>query len=222
MTPVQPRADSAIIIGGARVFCAAPVVLWGESGLVFDGRPRRRQTKQIVLHWTGGEGDAAQVYRTLREAGASVPLFVDAAGVVWQFMDIDRQGVHCPGWNASGVGIEIQNRGTRIADVKLRSGVVRSEVEEIVHGRLTKYSDYTPAQVVSVVTLVRALCDHYRLPVQVPVDRRGQVITGVLSTLEAARFRGVCGHYQTPGATKADPGPRLLRLIHGQEEEANA
>lgn len=217
MTPVSPRADNAIIIGGARVFCAAPVVLWGESGLVIDGRPRRKKTAQIVLHWTGGEGGAEQVHRTLREAGAAVPLFIDAQGVVWQFMDIDRQGVHCPGWNTSGVGIEIANRGTAL-HVRLPKGVVRSEVEEVVHGRPTKYSDFTPAQVVSVVTVVRALCDHYRLPVQVPVDRRGEVITGVLSTLEAARFTGVCGHYQTPGATKADPGPRLLRLIHGQEE----
>ncbi len=219
MTPTEPRTDAAIIIGGARVVCAAPVVLWQESGLAIEQRPRRRSTKQIVLHWTAGEGDAQRVHRVLRESGNSVPFFVDAAGVIWQFMDADRQGVHCPGWNATGIGIELQNSGSAL-DVRLPKGVVRAEVEETIHGRRVRYSDYTPAQVVSVVTLVRALCAHYRLPVQVPVDRRGQVITGVLSTLEAARFTGVCGHYQTPGATKSDPGPRILRLIHDQENIA--
>lgn len=219
MAPIEPRIDDSIVVAGVRIACSAPVVLWGESNLEFRGRSRRKVTKTVVLHWTGGEGDAQRVHRTLTAAGTSVPFFVDAHGVIWQFCDADRRTVHCPGWNATGIGIEIQNRGTAL-NVRLPKGVVRSEVEEVVHGRLTKYSDFTPAQVVSVVTLVRALCAHYHLPVQVPVDRKGQVITGVLSTLEAARFTGVCGHYQTPGATKADPGPRLLRLIHGQENVA--
>lgn len=217
MTPIQQsRAGDAIIIGGARVYCAAPVVLWQESGLAFTGRPRRKQTRVVTLHWTAGEGDAKQVHRTLTEAGSSVPFFVDAAGLIWQFCDADRRTVHCPGWNSTGVGIEIQNRGTALT-VPLPKGVTRALVHEDIHGREVVYSDFTAPQIVSVMTLVRAVCGHYHLPVQVPVDRRGQVITGVLSTLEAARFTGVCGHYQAPGTTKNDPGPRILRLIHDQE-----
>ena len=49
-----------------------------------------RRIDTIVLHWTGGEGDAGQVQRTLRQRGCSVHYFIDRAGVRWQFAPDDR------------------------------------------------------------------------------------------------------------------------------------
>jgi N-acetylmuramoyl-L-alanine amidase len=217
VTPVEARADSAIIVNGARIPCAAPVVLWGESKLSFQARPKRKETRVVVCHWTGGEGGASQLFSVLASRKVSVQFFVDAHGLIWQFCDADRECVHCPGWNASGIGIEIQNRGSELGKVNLPRGIERSEVREQIHGRLVTYSDYTPQQYVSVVTLVRALCDAYHLPVQVPLDRAGKVITGALSKPEMARFKGVGGHYHA--GVKDDPGPKLLRLIHDQEQD---
>lgn len=201
---------------GARIPCGVPVILWGESKLSFQGRPRRKSTRVVTLHWTGGEGGAQQVHRTMTSRKVSVPFFVDAHGVVWQFCDADRETVHCPGFNKTGIGIEIQNRGSAL-HVKLPKGLTRATVREQVGGRMLEYSDFTPQQIVSVVTLVRALCGAFNLPVQVPVDARGRVITSALSTVEVARFSGVVGHLHAGG--KDDPGGKLLKLIHDQETE---
>lgn len=214
--PIAPRPEPVVICGGARVSCPLPVILWGESGLSFQERPRRKATRVVCLHWTGGEGDAAKVHHVLTTRKTSVQFFIDAAGVIWQFCDADRECVHAPGWNKTGIGIELQNRGSDLT-VKLPKGLSRSIVRERIHGRMLSYSDFTPLQVVSAVTLVRVLCGAFKLPVQVPVDDAGKVITRGLLPDQMARFSGVCGHYQSFGSNRDDPGPRLLRLIHDQE-----
>lgn len=205
------KGDSAVVIAGARVPCAVPVVLWGDSGLLFkSATARRKQTRVIFIHWTGSENAPKDVHRNMTARKTSVHFILPPDGVIYQTADADRQCAHVKTANAFSVGIEVVCRGD---DREVpHKGVVRSEVTENVHGRPVRYACFTGAQSLSLLVLCTLLCDTYHLPVQVPIDRRGELITSVLSTVEQARFRGIAGHYHY-FAGKADPGPKNLRIF---------
>jgi hypothetical protein len=219
VTPIEPRKDSSIIIGGARVSCALQVVLWGESGCLFkSAQMRRKQTRLVTLHWTGSENAPKDVHANMTSRGVSVHFVVDPQGVVWQMADADRFCAHAPGVNDRSIGIEIISRGSELE--LPHKGVVRTEVTEQIHGREVRYADFTSEQKLSAVVLVTALATTYHLPLQCPMDKRGEVISSVLSTPELARFKGVVGHLHS-SRNRADPGLKLLRMFN-QGADSNA
>lgn len=86
-----------------------------ESGLEFiPGRDkcmaRNSLPTLVVLHNTGGSGDGAQVYSTLKKRGLSVHFVVDSKGVVWQFCDpFAVTTYHVGPGNTRSIGIEVVN-----------------------------------------------------------------------------------------------------------------
>lgn len=204
-----PGLEQAIVVGGRPVLTAVPVKTWVESGLSFKGRPRKH-TRHIFLHWTGGEGGGNQLHQVLSAKRQSVHFLVDALANVWQFCDANLECAHARGFNEESVGIEITSRGDD-AHVKDKL-VVRRDVADVVHGRPIRYGDFTDGQKEAVLALVETLCRAYHLPMAVPLDASGEVVTGVLAPAYLARWHGVLGHYQTR-LDKRDPAPGLLRLV---------
>ncbi len=94
-----------------------------------------------VFHATGGEGDAAQVFRSLSVRGYSVEFVLDSEGVVWQFLDpLVHSAAHCGGLNARSLGIEVVN-GMRPYDVT--STRPKSEaIYQVVSDRAPPGPDY--------------------------------------------------------------------------------
>jgi hypothetical protein len=211
-----PEEHGTIIADGRHLLTGAPVRNWVSSGLQFkDVRPRKR-TRQVFLHWTAGEGDAAQTFATLRQKHASVHFLVDAEARVWQFCDADMLCGHAKLHNAESVGVEITSRGDD-ARVKDRL-VMRRDVVEMVHGRHIRYGDFSDAQKEAVLQLVETLCRAYKLPMTVPLEADGSVVSGVLPPAYLGRYHGVLGHYHTR-TDKRDPAPGLLALVQRRGAE---
>ncbi len=189
------------------------------TGMEFVGRTRL-VTRAIVLHTTGAENDADDVYRNMSERltaqgkpeKLSVHFIIDQRGTIYQTADTEMRAAHCKAMDANSwsIGIELVNR---LHNFKAPTkGYLRLRVTDHIHGEELTYDDLYPRQVEQCTRLVRALCELYKLPMRVPEDELGNVRSDVLAEEEAARFTGVVGHLQLE-PKKVDPGMRVLRAI---------
>lgn len=199
---------SHILCAGRAIPCDAEVKLWAETGLRFFARGKRTETRGIVCHWTGGEGDAAQVHRVLVGRGLSVHFYIDQAGVVYQHCDADAYCAHASGANGWTVGIEIANRANGEAN---HAKWPRELTRETIHGRTVTATRFYPAQIRAATALCTAIAKGFGLPLCVPEDASGDVATTVLSKPVLSTYRGVLGHLHCTTKGKRDPGLEILR-----------
>jgi len=175
------------------------------------GQPRRSNPSLIVLHWTGGEGPAAQVFRTLESRRLGVDFCIDREGNIFQFSDPGRVATsHCGRQNHRAIGIEIVNYGfrwpswTRFNARKIpKSANDRIIYETILHGQRVFVADFYARQRLSTYKLVNTLCKAFDIPIDTPD------VDGRMSTFDRNNFKGICGHYHL-SKRKLDPGTRIL------------
>lgn len=190
--------------------------------------PRTQPVRAVVIHWTGGAGGPAAVYRTLRTRvgprtpdGLSVHYVVGADGEVVQMAPHDLVCLHAGPANEWSVGIEVVSPGlpTGAAWERERKLGIRREVyrDKLKTSRRDGIAmlDFTDAQTAALVPLVEQICDVLRIPRAVPVDGAGELLRREMSAQELARFSGVLGHYHCH-ATKLDPGSRLLDRLRAR------
>jgi hypothetical protein len=128
----------AFIIGGKAVPTGAPVATWAETGLAFPGLRKRKETRGVVLHWSGNPSETATpefTYRTLVDRGLSVQLSLARDGTFWQFADLDDRASHAGDANEAFIGIEIVGKG-----------------------------DFTQAQMKSLLAGLETILSHYQVP----------------------------------------------------------
>lgn len=202
----------SIIVRRQPVALGRDVRTWHETGLVFRARPMRTATRAVVLHWTGGENGGTGVFETLCDRGLSVHFLVDHAGMVWQYCDANACAAHCGGANAWSIGIEVANR----AVPKPHARWPREEYVERVHGRDRPTTRFYPAQVDAALELTTVLCRAFGIPLDVPRDAGGKLVTTALSPATLSNYRGVLGHYHVT-TRKDDPGTEIMRAVaaHG-------
>lgn len=188
-----------------------------EHALQFRQLPGRLHTRAVVLHWTGGQGLASQVYRTLVSRRLSVHLVIEPDGTVHQMADLGRRCAHAGtvddsdgdgkvlSANAHTVGIEIVNPASEFPASE------REMTTETIHGKAARATGFTAAQTAAVLAVVPAICAHYELPLVVPTVG-GDVLSTVLAERDFAAFRGVLGHLHLT-RRKRDPGLALLRAV---------
>lgn len=203
-----------IVISTRRIYTAATVKTWHETGLLFDKpKPRHEATTLVVVHWTGSENAPRSVHANLQAEGLSVHFVIDQFGVVWQMCDVNALCAHAEGVNVRSVGIEMISRGNA-RNVPTR-GVERPVITERIHNQPVVYAGFTVEQQVACIQLVSTLCAHYQLPMRVPMD--GEHVRATrLTPNELRTYRGVIGHLHAmpPKRTKCDPGLRMLELVH--------
>lgn len=198
------------------------------TGLSFAGlrstHPRTERCRAVVLHWTGGAGGPAQVYRTLRTRsgprspdGLSVHYVVSTAGEVVQMAPHHLVCLHAGIANEWSIGIEIVSPGLPSGSAyerEKRDGVRRMVYEDRMRGarRPIRMLAFTAAQDEAVTLLCETLCDQLELPRRVPVDADGALLRRQFTAGELAAFSGVMGHYHCH-STKLDPGTRFLDAL---------
>lgn len=196
-----------LVLGGQRVPVNVPV----NHSLVFaPGMPGTRVRTQPVqfgvMHWSGGDNDASDVYDTLTARGLSIHFILDRAGTIWQCADPAR--VVCAhvgsGPNAISWGVEIVNYGA--AQTPPEAGRERERYEALIRGRWRTVADFLPAQYIAIGALFDAVQTALRLPKAV---HHG---TEIVPWAELRRFRGVIGHFHVSD-DKRDPGTRPLERL---------
>jgi N-acetyl-anhydromuramyl-L-alanine amidase AmpD len=207
MEPYEiPRG--CITISGKPVECASPVRGIEEHGMQF--RPGRGARKRmalpnlIILHHTGGEGDAAGVFRVLNERGLGIEYVIDREGVIWEMCDPAKVDSFDSGnLNSRSVGIEIISCG--VAPLP-KSAQDRGTYEATINGHGFTFAKYYGCQLKAMADLCDSLTAGLRIP------RVFATRPGLLPPDGLARFRGVMGHYQG-SAIKCDPGPEPFAYL---------
>lgn len=203
-----------VYVKGERVPVAAPTRTWRDDSAVpsFSGLPHRPETRAVMLHHTGGEGDAIQMHSVLVERKLSVPFHVDHTGLITQFCDTEARCQHAGAANGWSIGIEVQNRAN---GARMQKGVAREIVIERIHGMDAARTAFTAEQMASTLALTSVLCEAYGLPLRVPMNGK-DVMATVLIEAELSVYRGVLGHLHVSRA-KVDPGLAILRAIVGRQ-----
>lgn len=187
--------------------------------------PRVQPCRAIVLHWTGGAGGPAAVYRTLRTRsgprtpdGLSVHYVVGTDGEVVQMAPHGLVCLHAGIANEWSVGIEVVSPGFPMGSAyeRERKAGVRREVYsdkwKTTRRAGVKMLDFTEAQNAALVLLVETLCDTLRIPRRVPIDADGSLLRREMRPAELASFAGVLGHAHCH-PTKLDPGSAILERL---------
>jgi hypothetical protein len=220
--PQKPREGGHIICRGSRVQVPFPVQTWETTGWQFHGR-NRTHGRVIVQHWTGAENAPVNMYANMLNhtnvykiaEPLSVHFAIDQMGLIYQLADTELKCVHTPGANAFSIGIEHIGRGSDLS--KPAKGWERERVTDTIHGHRVRYDNLLPAQIEASVRLNEALCALYGLPMRVPEDAAGKLLSTKLTDEQASVFRGCAGHLHF--GIKNDPGLRLLQAIQERGRE---
>lgn len=181
--------DGAIVLDGSPILGIEGDRV--DDRLVFTlGKPnvykRTEPWQGIVIHWTGGEGKASQVERTLVNRRLGIHFVVDADGSITQLADLALQVAHAgtPG-NRRYIGIEVVCRGFATKDEWLKASKFQSLRErteldwqtprdlytDVVGGYRVRMAAFNPKQLTSVVWLVETLCGVFNIPRRIPHTR---------------------------------------------------
>lgn len=181
----------------------------------FDVPPMKHQPRLFVVHYTAGEGPAAQVYRTLTQRKLSVHFCIDADGEVFQFADLHSHCSHASSVNDFAVGVEMVNAGMPGAAV-----INRLQYDDEARGKTHKFLDFYDSQKTALFQLADYVTNELAIPRALPLES----VSGALQVLRSEiphtqlfagpgskLFKGVCGHSHVPSKSgKVDPGPRIL------------
>ena len=209
---------TGLILDGKRYTGATEVYNWHDTGLetVIGGNNKPRNGREIdlfVVHWTGGYGDAGQLFRVLNKRRLGVEYFIDYAGRVVQYCDPIVVNTADAGYvNPRSVGVEVQCRGY---PPKPGGRVINGQeaYSDRIRGRRIKMLDFTDAQKEALDDLISAhQCADHRLltiPRSIPRDDRGRILKETMTRREVRNYSGVIGHYHI-SENKTDPGTRPL------------
>ncbi len=197
---------------------AAPLTFHGLRSV----RARRDPVHSICLHWTGGAGNLARLYTTLRQTigpktpdGLSVHYGIDAQGGIAEFAHPDLVCLHAGIANDTSIGFEVCGPGypgTSADKVEVSRGIVRARYEDRVRGRRVRMLGYTEAQYATLFAKIDELCERYEIPRRVPTEADGTLMARQMTESEFSRFRGVMGHLHV-SAHKNDPGTEPFRRL---------
>jgi len=211
-----------IILGGKKYPCRAPVLTWEQTGLEFKlGRGARRRTEEIdlfVFHWTGGENEPPQMFRTLEKRKLGVEFAITRAestpgyGTIYQFCDPMQLDTFDAGYvNRVSMGCEIINYGWRNPK-KLwmvpKAGKERETYQTVWNGRRVTYARFFAHQVHAALALADAVIESGVTKIEKRVPRLYRTMT----PKELQEFHGVVGHNHV-SSRKSDPGTDLLEMF---------
>ncbi len=173
-----------------------------DPQLRFTGKPRTQPIRGVVVHYTGGEGSAQQVYNVLKSRGLSVHYHIDQKGRVTQYAPYDVVCLHAGPANHWSVGIEVSCVGHGVQNPRWP----RTRYPDEIHGKKVRQARFYPEQQAALNELVTYLCDELELPREVAPG------STLLSSWDLSRFRGVLGHFHL-SRNKLDPGSEPLQGI---------
>lgn len=170
-------------------------------------RPRKiPRVESVVLHHTGGEGNAIAVYNTLKRRKLSCHLYIDQGGHIWQYADLLSTVTYHAGFmNGESIGIEIANRGRAPEQKNWSRGGYTAEV----NGHAYNFLRFYPAQVAAADSLCKWLCEEFGIPFRFPMDDEGAIRTTTMDRKELDSYRGLLGHLHV-SKRKIDPSPHLM------------
>jgi len=211
----------SLLVGDVEVPCRADVIRSADSGLeIKTGHGARRRVHEIdflVLHWTGGEGDAFRIFDTLqhgRDVQLGAEWMIDQDGTIFECCDPLAVDTFDAGrWNPRSVGVEVTNYGYRRDQAAIPArGRIRRRYVTRWNGQRRTYASFLADQTSAIVALCDAVCGGLGLPRRIPREADGSFAARTLNPGELATFHGVLGHCHLT-AKKSDPGTEIFDVL---------
>jgi hypothetical protein len=181
-------------------------VNWTNTGMAFTapGDCYARGASRVAMaamHWTGGEGDAKDVYSVLKARGLSVDFTIERDGRIVQHSDPAKLATwHAGSINRRSWGVEVINGA-----VKALASKDRIYSTQTIHGSTAQYADFFDAQVRALAELLTIVNGFFGIPMKVPRDGSGALLATAMRPEDLATFTGVVGHFHVT-KSKVDPG----------------
>ena len=163
-------------------------------------KKNKRNVKMIVTHFDVCLS-AKSCKRVLEKKGISSHFAIDNDGTIYQMVDTQHEGWHAGNRkvNKASIGVDISNAVyTKYQKWYRRKGFgSRPLMEKVkIHGRYVKEClGFYPVQLEAYKALVKTLCAHYDIPVQMPMDKEGNVLRAVQKETKAGKFSGIVNHF---------------------------
>ena len=181
-----------------------------------------RNVEQFVVHWDGCLS-SKMCHKVLEGRGLSVHFCIDNDGTIIQLMDTNNIAWHARGVNTTSIGVEVSNAVyTKYAKKYNPRRPVLKDVE--CHGKqIGPILGFTDEQVKALKVLTKTVCERYKIPLQVPVNEKGELIKGVVKSSARhpkgwKQFNGVMAHYHL-NKNKTDPAGLDLKEVIKDEED---
>ena len=129
-----------------------------------------RKINKIVIHW-----DAAlsidSCFNILKKRGVSTHFGVDNDGTVFQLLNTNHVAYHVKESNNDSIGIDISNAFyLKYNDTYKKRGFgLRPVITSKVNGKsVGPHLGYYPQQIEAAKELIKVLCRHYKIPLNIP------------------------------------------------------
>jgi len=221
---IPDKEESFIVYQGNFIPINWPkVVLWSEDkGLKlekgFSPYTEKRDIKMFMNHWDVCL-NSKTCNRVLQKRGISVHFLLDNDGTIYQTMDMNHAAWHAgsKSLNHSTVGIEISNA----YDLKWQSWYKkngfgeRPVIEgETVHGNKMKpFTGFYDVQIQALKALWKAIHEGLGVPLECPVDDKGNTLKEVSKDVESNKFRGFVSHYHATSRKIDCAGLDIKKLL---------
>jgi hypothetical protein len=156
-----------------------------------------RKPKMIVTHWDATTS-ADKCKRVLQARKISSHFCIDNDGVIHQYVDTNHIAWHAGGVNKISIGIDFSNAYyTKYNKWYQANNFGKRPVLDAsrVHGRKLKpHLGYYDVQITAYKALLKALSDHYDIPLQCPTEN-GRLVSKVYEAAAKKKYEGVVCHY---------------------------
>ena len=210
------KPESYILIDGQPVSIAWDV----EIDLIKPGAYKKyngtRKPRMIVTHWDACTS-AASCKKVLEKRNISTHFCIDNDGVIYQYLDANDIGWHAGRVNKYSIGVDLSNAYyTKYNSLYKKRGFKERPVltDTVVHGvKLKPHLGFYPIQIEAYKKLIKTLCRHYNIPMQVPTTPGKELITKVYEPAAKGRFKGIVCHYHLTRKKIDCAGLKLKKII---------
>ena len=159
----------------------------------------KRKVSQFVIHWDS-TFSSHHCYNILKKRGLSVHFEIDNDGTIYQFVDTNHICWHAPDSNYVSVGVEMSNAvyPLKYQDWYDKNGFGKRPILTGFKCHKTIYPPFLgfyPIQIEALKALLKTVCSHYSIPLQVPLDPSGNLINTVYPPAEQLQWSGILAHY---------------------------
>ena len=177
-----------------------------------------RKPTMIVTHWDATLS-AALCKKILEKRKISTHFVIDNDGTIVQLLDCNHAGWHAGKRrvNNASIGVDFSNAFyTKYNKIYNRRGFGLRPIldDSVVHGvKLRSHLGYYPRQINAYKVLIDFLHNEYGIPMECPVDSKGNLITRVYKPAVKAKFKGVVCHYHLSRGKIDTAGLELNEIV---------
>ena len=201
----NPAGSDYILCNGKEVAVGwDKIITFNEEGAFvlpedcYKSVSSERKPIMVVTHWDAALS-AKSCHRILKKRGISSHFVIDNDGTIFQMVDTNHVAWHAGKVNSFSIGIDFSNAYyTKYQSWYTKNNFGRRPVLEssVVHGsKLKPHLGYYQVQLDAYSALVKALCEHYDIPLDYPQDKENNYLTTVHKPALSKKFSGVVCHF---------------------------